>query len=118
MADDHPVNREVLVRQLGLLGLEADLAEDGAEALAAVARAAPWHGAARPAHAGDGRLDLARAIRQEEAAPGLPRTALVAVTANALKGEDERCYAAGMDGFLAKPVALDTLARVLGRWLP
>jgi CheY-like chemotaxis protein len=64
-------------------------------------------------------LDMARAIRREEAlAPGGPRTALIAVTANVLKGEDERCYAAGMDGFLAKPLALDQLARALGRFMP
>jgi CheY-like chemotaxis protein/HPt (histidine-containing phosphotransfer) domain-containing protein len=64
-------------------------------------------------------LDLARAIRREEAeTPGGPRTAIIAVTANALKGEDERCYAAGMDGFLPKPLALDQLARALGRHLP
>jgi CheY-like chemotaxis protein len=59
-------------------------------------------------------FELARAIRQEEQARDLPRTTLVAVTANALKGEAERCYAAGMDGFLAKPVTLDGLSRMLG----
>jgi HPt (histidine-containing phosphotransfer) domain-containing protein len=40
------------------------------------------------------------------------------VTADALKGEDARCFAAGMDGFLPKPVSLDALARTLGRWIP
>ena len=49
---------------------------------------------------------------------GLPRTGLIAVTADALKGEDARCFAAGMDGFLPKPVSLDALARTLGRWIP
>ncbi|MEI6162204.1 MAG: Hpt domain-containing protein, partial [Roseococcus sp.] len=49
---------------------------------------------------------------------GLRRTTLIAVTANALKGEAERCYAAGMDGFLAKPVTLDGLSRALSRFLP
>ncbi|WP_426958460.1 PAS-domain containing protein [Muricoccus radiodurans] len=118
VADDHPVNREVLERQLALLGLEADLAEDGVAALEC------WR---RQRHSVvlldlhmprmDG-LDLTRAIRREEQANGLVRSALIAVTANALKGEDERCYAAGMDGFLSKPVALDTLGRVLSRWIP
>jgi CheY-like chemotaxis protein len=112
------VNREVLLRQLEVLGLVADVARDGAEALQL------WR---------DGRhgivlldlhmpemdgFDLARRIREEEARGGLPRCGLVAVTADALKGEDVRCYAAGMDGFLSKPVSLDALARTLGRWLP
>ncbi len=118
LADDHPVNREVLLRQLEVLGLTADMAEDGAAALRLWR--ARRHGILlldlhMPELDGFG---LARLIREEEAAAGLPRTGLVAVTADALKGEDARCYAAGMDGFLSKPVSLDALARTLGRWLP
>ncbi|RYJ02644.1 MAG: response regulator, partial [Acetobacteraceae bacterium] len=118
LADDHPVNREVLLRQLETLGLEADVARDGAEALRLWQ--AGRHGIVlldlhMPELDG---FDLARAIRQDEAVAGLPRCGLVAVTADALKGEDARCYAAGMDGFLSKPVSLDALARTLGRWLP
>jgi signal transduction histidine kinase/ActR/RegA family two-component response regulator/HPt (histidine-containing phosphotransfer) domain-containing protein len=119
VVDDHPVNREVLARQLELLGCEADMAEDGEQALA-IWRIARHRLALVDLHMPvmDG-LDLARAIRREEAAaPGQPRTAIIAVTANALKGEDERCYAAGMDGFLPKPLSLDQLSRALGRHLP
>jgi signal transduction histidine kinase/HPt (histidine-containing phosphotransfer) domain-containing protein/ActR/RegA family two-component response regulator len=119
VVDDHPVNREVLARQLELLGCEADMAEDGAQGLAL------WRGKRHPLVLVDlhmpvmDGLDMSRAIRREEAAsPGSPRTALIAVTANALKGEDERCYAAGMDAFLAKPLALDLLSRTLARFLP
>ncbi|WP_376092918.1 PAS-domain containing protein [Roseomonas sp. CCTCC AB2023176] len=122
VADDHPVNREVIERQLDLLGLRADLVEDGVAALEA------WQRERHPVVLLDlhmprmDGLDVARAIRRDEEAAGITdpgaRTALIAVTANALKGEDERCYAAGMDGFLAKPVALDALARTLGRWVP
>jgi CheY-like chemotaxis protein/HPt (histidine-containing phosphotransfer) domain-containing protein len=119
VVDDHPVNREVLARQLELLGCQADLAEDGAQGLA-MWRAGRHRLVLVDLHMPvmDG-LDLARAIRREEAAePGRGRSALIAVTANALKGEDERCYQAGMDGFLPKPLALDQLARALGRHLP
>jgi signal transduction histidine kinase/DNA-binding NarL/FixJ family response regulator len=119
VVDDHPVNREVLGRQLELLGCSSDMAEDGQQALE-LWRAGRHRVALVDLHMPvmDG-LDLARAIRREEAAnPGLGRTALIAVTANALKGEDERCFAAGMDGFLPKPLALDALARALGRFLP
>ncbi|WP_158287834.1 PAS domain-containing hybrid sensor histidine kinase/response regulator [Falsiroseomonas bella] len=114
VVDDHPVNREVLARQLEILGFEADMAEDGAQALA-LWRDARHRLALVDLHMPvmDG-LDLARAIRREEAArPDGPRTAIIAVTANALKGEDERCYAAGMDGFLPKPLALEQLSRAL-----
>jgi CheY-like chemotaxis protein/HPt (histidine-containing phosphotransfer) domain-containing protein len=114
VVDDHPVNREVLARQLEILGFEADMAEDGAQGLA-FWRTARHRLALVDLHMPvmDG-LDLARAIRREEAAlPDGRRTAIIAVTANALKGEDERCYAAGMDGFLPKPLALEQLSRAL-----
>jgi len=118
LVDDHPVNREVLLRQLELLGLTASTAQDGLEALGI------WREARQSMLLLDihmPRMDgfaLARAIRAEEQRLGLPRTTLIAVTANALQGEAERCYAAGMDGFLAKPVTLDGLSRALSRFLP
>ena len=118
VVDDHPVNLEVILRQLELLGLSADVAEDGAAALAL------W----RQTHHAVVLLDLhmpvldgfglAEAIRHEEATRALPRSGLIAVTADALKGEDTRCFAAGMDRFLPKPISLDALARTLGRWIP
>ncbi len=118
VADDHPVNLEVMLRQLELLGLSADIAEDGAAALAF------WRNRRHvvvlldlhmPVLDGFG---LADAIRREEAKRDLPRTGLIAVTADALKGEDTHCFTAGMDGFLPKPISLDALARTLGRWIP
>ena len=118
VVDDHPVNREVITRQLELLGIPAATADDGAQGLAHW----QWH---RPSvvlldihmPVMDG-FEMARAIRQEEQVKGLPRTTLIAVTANAMKGEAERCYAAGMDGFVTKPVTLDGLSRSLGRFMP
>ena len=118
VADDHPVNLEVILRQLELLGLSAETAEDGASALIKW-RKAPHDVILLDLHMPvlDG-FGLAKAIRHEEAKRGLPRTALVAVTADAMKGKDARCYAAGMDGFVTKPVSIDALARTLGRWVP
>ncbi len=118
VVDDHPINREVILRQLELLGLSAETAEDGATALAKW-RKAPHDVILLDLHmpALDG-FSLAKAIRHEEAKRRLPRTALVAVTADAMKGKDARCYAAGMDGFLTKPVSIEALARTLGRWAP
>jgi signal transduction histidine kinase len=88
VADDHPVNREVIQQQLGILGLSVDLAADGREALALWRR--HRHGVVlldihMPELDG---FTVARAIRREETAAGVPRTGLIAVTANALKGED------------------------------
>ena len=118
VVDDHPVNREVMLRQLELLGLSGDVAENGAVAFT-LWREAPHAVVLLDLHMpGLDGLGLAQAIRSEEAAHNLPRTRLIAVTADALKGEDTRCFAAGMDGFLPKPVSIDALARALGRWLP
>ena len=117
VVDDHPVNREVLVRQLGLLGLTADTAEDGEEALAVWA---PQRYAAVLADLHMPRMDgyeLTRQLRAAEATKGGARTPIVAVTANAMRGEEERCLAIGMDAYLAKPVAIDRLRATLERWL-
>jgi PAS domain S-box-containing protein len=122
VADDHPVNREVLVRQLELLGVAADTVNDGVEALEAWS-AADGRYAAVLADIHMPRMDgheLTRQIRVAEAKRGTSavRTPIVAVTANAMKGEDERCLAAGMDAYLAKPVNMDQLRTTLERWMP
>jgi CheY-like chemotaxis protein len=119
VVDDHPVNREVLVRQLGLLGIACDTAEDGVRALEVWA---PGRYAAVLADVHMPHMDgheLTRRIRAAEAADaGGTRTPVVAVTANALKGEEEKCLAAGMDAYIAKPVNIDRLRTTLERWVP
>jgi CheY-like chemotaxis protein/HPt (histidine-containing phosphotransfer) domain-containing protein len=115
--DDHPVNREVLVRQLGLLGLAADTAEDGNEALAAWALQRYEAVLADLHMPGMDGYELTRQLRAAEVAQGCARTPIVAVTANAMRGEEERCLAVGMDAYLAKPVAIERLRATLERWL-
>jgi PAS domain S-box-containing protein len=119
VVDDHPVNQEVMVRQLDLLGVDADTAADGEEAFEA------WSNNAYAAVLADihmPRMDgyeLTRSLRAAEAErPGAARTPVIAVTANAMKGEEERCLAAGMDAYLAKPLNIDWLRTTLLRWLP
>ena len=117
VVDDHPVNREVLVRQLGLLGLQADTAEDG---IAALALWAPGRYAAVLADIHMPRMDgydLTAEIRTREHTAGAARTPIVSVTANAMRGEEERCLAAGMDAYIAKPVSLPRLREVLVHWV-
>lgn len=56
-----------------------------------------------------------REIRSWEATDGVPRIPVIAVTANALKGDPERCLEAGMDDYLSKPLGLEDLERALSR---
>jgi signal transduction histidine kinase/DNA-binding response OmpR family regulator len=117
VVDDHPINREVLVRQLQALGVGADSAGDGREGLKA------WGSGRYAIVFADVHMpqmdgfEMTAEIRRLEAAEGRPRTPIVAVTANAMAGEDERCRAAGMDGYLSKPVGLPRLRATLQRWL-
>jgi len=118
VVDDHPVNREVLVLQLKLLGIASDSAANGVDALAAWARgryAAVLADIHMPLMDG---YELARQLRATEADRGKAHTPIIAVTANAMKGEEERCLAAGMDAYLAKPVKIERLRAILQRWLP
>ena len=118
VVDDHPVNLEVLVRQLELLGVDADTAVDGVEALEAWG-SKPYAAVLADIHMPrmDG-YELTRRLRAFEAERHTQaRTPVVAVTANAMKGEEERCLAAGMDAYLVKPVNIDWLRATLVRWL-
>lgn len=117
VADDHPINVEVILRQLELLGLSAKIAEDGATALAKW-RDEPHAVVLLDLHMPtlDG-FELAKAIRREEAERGLSRTGLIAVTADAMKGKKARCFAAGIDGFVTKRVSIEALARALAPWI-
>jgi PAS domain S-box-containing protein len=118
VVDDHPVNREVLVRQLSLIGIAADTCNDGIEALAEL-NTRPYQAILADIHMPrmDG-YELTRALRNSEAHGSSSRIPIIAVTANAMRGEEERCLAAGMDAYLAKPVSLDRLRTILERWLP
>ena len=58
-----------------------------------------------------------RALRALERKHGWARTPVIALTANAVRGDDARCFAAGMDDYLSKPFDITELAARLGRWL-
>ena len=62
-------------------------------------------------------FELTAKLRLTEEKAQLPRTPVIAITANALRGEAERCIAAGMDDDLSKPVAIADLKDMLGKWL-
>ena len=113
VAEDSPVNRKVIQAMLQHLGTAVECVEDGVEAVEATARAAydlVLLDIYMPVLDG---LAAARAIRARETAGGARRLRLMALTANAFAADREACEAAGMDGFLAKPISLDTLRAVL-----
>ncbi|MBI1206297.1 MAG: DUF3369 domain-containing protein [Azospirillum sp.] len=118
VAEDHPTNRQVIQRQLDLLGYAAHLTRDGLEALTA------WRNGDYAVVLSDCQMPeldgfgLAAAIRSEEKAAGRPRTPIVAITANAIAEETRKCLEAGMDATLTKPVGVAALKQVLERWLP
>lgn len=119
--DDSPVNRTLTKAQLARLGYDVRLAADGLEGLAflqtALDDAMPrlvlmdWH---MPPPDG---LETARLIRETEAEAGRSPLPIVALTAQAMIGDREQCLAAGMNDFLARPVRLADLSRVLDQWV-
>ncbi|MBM2854704.1 MAG: histidine kinase, partial [Steroidobacteraceae bacterium] len=116
VAEDNETNRQVILRQLAVLGIAADFASDGREALER------WESGSYALLLTDLHMprmdgyDLARAIRLGEA--DRPRMPIIALTANALREEAEHCRAAGMDEYLSKPAPLSELKAVLEKWLP
>jgi PAS domain S-box-containing protein len=115
--DDHPINRDLLARQLQLIGLRVDVAADGRAALARW-REGDYALLITDCHMPD--MDgyaLTRAIREIEAAERRSRIPIIAWTANALAEEANRCRDAGMDDVLIKPVNMSQLRHTLARWL-
>lgn len=116
--DDHPINRNLLSRQLKLLGLRSETAENGVMALDM------WRDGAFSMIITDCHMPemdgyvLARTIRKIEAESTRAHTPIIAWTANALAEESDHCIAAGMDDLLVKPANLMQLKEALVKWLP
>ncbi|WP_305824654.1 response regulator [Massilia brevitalea] len=118
LAEDNPVNVEVAKAMLESLGLQAQVAQNGMEALQAVRKGgveAVLMDCQMPVMDG---FAATAAIRRAERESGIPRTLpIIAITANALQGDREACLAAGMDDYLSKPFTQQQLAAVIGRWI-
>ncbi|MCE5233226.1 MAG: ATP-binding protein [Mizugakiibacter sp.] len=118
LVDDHITNREVVARQLARAGYACETADDGEEGLRR------WRSGRYALVLADVHMphmdgyQLAAAIRAAEQREGRARTPILALTADASKDEPGRCLAAGMDGFLIKPMDIPTLAARLRQWLP
>ena len=112
VAEDNPVNQQVIVRMLSRLGHTVALASNGREALEALLRAhfdAVLMDVQMPEMTG---TEAAEAIRRAEAGSGL-HVPIVALTAHAMQRDRERCAASGMDAYLPKPIRSTELADVL-----
>ncbi len=113
LAEDNPVNRAVARHMLERLGHRVAVAGNGREALAAIEREsfdAVLMDVQMPEM--DGFAATAE-IRRAEEAGGRPRLPILALTAHAMRGDRERCLAAGMDGYVSKPVRSAELAEAL-----
>jgi CheY-like chemotaxis protein len=118
VVDDNPINQLVAREMLLSLGVEVETAEHGADALARLERssyALVFMDVMMPVLDG---LATTRAWRELEGRTGRRRLPVVALTANAMASDRERCLEAGMDDYLAKPVRREQLAQMLARWLP
>ena len=117
VAEDNRTNQDVIRRQLAVLGRACDVVGDGRAALERL-RQGPYAMLLTDCDMPrmDG-LELTAAVRAEEQGTGrhLP---IIAITANVVEGAAERCVAAGMDGFLPKPLEMARLREVLDRWMP
>ena len=113
VAEDHPINRRVLLAQLEKLGCRARAVASGAEAVEAVEREEFDLVLMDCQMPGMDGFEATRRIRGS----GRPDLPIVAVTADAMSGDRERCIREGMSDYLSKPIELCLLAEVLAKWL-
>jgi PAS domain S-box-containing protein len=114
VVDDNPVNQRVALRMLQKMGHRVDVANNGLEALQAISVAdydAVLMDCQMPEMDG---FEATAELRRRE---GTQRhTPVIAVTAGAMMGDEEKCLAAGMDAYVSKPVKAETLGAMVERW--
>ncbi len=115
LAEDNRVNQMVAVRMLEHLGYRADVAGDGLEVVEALSKEAydlVLMDCQMPRMDG---FEVTTRIRADESLASMP---IIAMTANAMAGDRERCLESGMNDYLSKPVTPTELQKLLERWLP
>jgi PAS domain S-box-containing protein len=115
VAEDNIVNQKVAVGQLKKIGYFADVAANGLEVLALLDKVSYdviFMDCQMPDLDG---YETTRRIRQREAKTGR-HTPIIAMTANAMEGDREKCLTAGMDDYIAKPVRVEELKAITAKW--
>ena len=123
VVDDNPVNQKVAANLLEKLGHRVHVASNGREAVESITHtvyAVVFMDCQMPEMDG---LEATRIVREQEqhlrqTGQARPHIPIIAMTANAMQEDRERCLAAGMDDFISKPVAKKALETALNRWLP
>jgi len=121
LVEDNRVNQLVACELLKLLGLKADIAENGLDAIKRLKQVGDDHGYAvllmdcqMPEMDG---YETTRAIREGQAGETIRDVPIVALTANAMQGDRQKCLAAGMTDYLSKPLEIAALKTVLARYI-
>ena len=118
VAEDNDVNRDVIRRQLEILGYRVDIEIDGQKAFN------KWQAGNYDLLLTDLHMpnkdgyELTAMIREAERQHNFSRIPIIALTANAIKGEEENCLSQEMDAYLSKPIELARLQSLLNQWLP
>ncbi len=118
LVEDNVVNQQVASTVLKKLGCSVTVAGNGKEALALMQDTSfdmVFMDCQMPVMDG---YEATRAVREREAALGLARVPIAALTANAMKGDSDKCLAAGMDDYLKKPIKPGEIEEKLLAWLP
>jgi CheY-like chemotaxis protein len=119
VVEDNPVNRMVIDAMLSQLGTTQTFANDGQQALGAIISGARPDLILMDLHMPvmDGYVATQK-IRQWETDNSKPRLPIIALTADAFEEDRQHCLAIGMDAFLTKPIAIESLKGALLQWLP
>ncbi len=120
LAEDHPMNQEVAAQMLKLAGYRVSVAGDGQAAVDAATRECfdlVLMDCLMPVMDGFVATARLRALPASGGTATAPDVPIVALTANAMKGDEQACLAAGMDDYVPKPFTRDQLVAVIERWL-